>query len=91
MRQKPLCAWPTSDPMQAARSERALMPIVVGLPPLLFPMHIALMELAIDPICALVFESEPSEAAARLGSSPPIRFDNLNWINAARRREGRRE
>jgi Ca2+-transporting ATPase len=42
----------------------ALAPILLGLPPLLFPMHVVLMELAIDPICALVFEAEPSEAAA---------------------------
>ena len=42
----------------------ALLPIVFGLPPLLFPMHVVVLELAIDPICALVFESEPIEEAA---------------------------
>ncbi|HEX5378586.1 MAG TPA: cation-translocating P-type ATPase [Phenylobacterium sp.] len=42
----------------------ALAPVLMGLPPLLFPMHIVLMELAIDPICALVFEAEPSDASA---------------------------
>jgi Ca2+-transporting ATPase len=42
----------------------ALLPILLGLPPLLFPMHVVLLELAIDPICALVFEGEPSEADA---------------------------
>ena len=39
----------------------ALAPVLLGLPPLLFPMHVVLLELAIDPICALVFESEPSD------------------------------
>src|SRR5690606_35667018 len=34
------------------------------LPPMLFPRHVVLLELAIDPICALVFESEPSENSA---------------------------
>ena len=42
----------------------ALAPILFGWPPLLYPMHVVLLELAIDPICALVFEGEPSERAA---------------------------
>lgn len=42
----------------------ALGPILFGLPPLLFPMHVVLMELAIDPLCALVFEAEPADAKA---------------------------
>jgi len=42
----------------------SLIPILMGLPPLLFPMHIVLLELVIDPTCALVFEAEPSERAA---------------------------
>jgi len=37
----------------------ALLPLLLGLPPLLFPVHIILLELAIDPLCALVFEAEP--------------------------------
>jgi P-type Ca2+ transporter type 2C len=51
----------------------ALAPVLVGFPPLLFPMHVVLLELAIDPICALVFEGEPSEAAAM--KRPPRRAD----------------
>ena len=51
----------------------ALAPILLGLPPLLFPMHVVLMELAIDPICALVFEAEPSDARAM--RRPPRRPD----------------
>jgi Ca2+-transporting ATPase len=38
----------------------ALAPILMGFPPLLLPMHVVLLELAIDPICALAFEGEPS-------------------------------
>lgn len=37
----------------------ALLPLLLGLPPLFFPVHIILLELAIDPLCALVFEAEP--------------------------------
>jgi Ca2+-transporting ATPase len=51
----------------------ALTPILMGLPPLLLPAHVVLMELIIDPTCALVFESQPNEADAML--KPPHRRD----------------
>ncbi|MGD9980557.1 MAG: cation-translocating P-type ATPase [Hyphomonadaceae bacterium] len=51
----------------------ALAPILLGQPPLLFPMHVMVMELAIDPTCALVFEAERSEAKAM--QRPPRRKD----------------
>jgi Ca2+-transporting ATPase len=47
----------------------ALLPIAFGLPPLFFPMHIILFELAIDPVCSLVFEAEP--AAPDTMQKPP--------------------
>ena len=37
---------------------------LLGLPPLLYPMHVILLELVIDPVCSLVFEGEPSERHA---------------------------
>ena len=40
----------------------ALLPILLGLPPMLYPMHLVLLELLIDPLCSIVFEGEPSEA-----------------------------
>lgn len=51
----------------------ALAPILMGLPPLLMPMHVVLLELVIDPTCALVFEGEPSEEGAM--KRPPRRPD----------------
>ncbi len=42
----------------------ALIPIVMGLPPLLYPMHVVFLELVIDPVCAMVFEAEPGGAEA---------------------------
>lgn len=39
----------------------ALLPLLLGWPIVLYPMHIALLELAIDPACAMVFENEPAE------------------------------
>lgn len=39
----------------------ALLPLLLGWPIVLYPMHIALLELAIDPACAMVFENEPAD------------------------------
>jgi Ca2+-transporting ATPase len=40
----------------------ALLPVLLGYPAMLFPMHIAFLELIIDPACSLAFENEPAEA-----------------------------
>ncbi len=40
----------------------ALLPVLLGWPTVLFPLHIAFLELVIDPACSMVFENEPSEA-----------------------------
>jgi Ca2+-transporting ATPase len=40
----------------------ALLPVLLGWPAVLYPMHIAFLELIIDPACSLVFENEPPEA-----------------------------
>jgi Ca2+-transporting ATPase len=39
----------------------ALLPVLLGWPTALFPLHIAFLELVIDPACSMVFENEPSE------------------------------
>ncbi len=40
----------------------ALVPVLLGWPVALFPLHIAFLELVIDPACSIVFENEPAEA-----------------------------
>jgi len=40
----------------------ALLPVLLGWPAVLYPMHIAFLELIIDPSCSLAFENEPAEA-----------------------------
>jgi Ca2+-transporting ATPase len=42
----------------------ALLPILLSMPPLLYPMHLVILELLLDPLCTLVFESQPSESEA---------------------------
>ncbi len=39
----------------------ALLPLVFGLPIIFAPIHIAFLEMVIDPVCALVFEAETEE------------------------------
>jgi P-type Ca2+ transporter type 2C len=40
----------------------ALLPLLFGLPLILTPVHIAFLEMVIDPVCSIVFEAEPAEA-----------------------------
>ena len=40
----------------------AFLPLALGLPPLLGPVHIAFLEMIVDPVCSLAFEAEPEEA-----------------------------
>ena len=47
----------------------ALVPVLLGWPVLLYPMHIVFLELMIDPACALAFENEPAEP--RIMETPP--------------------
>ena len=47
----------------------ALLPLLIGAPIVLLPIHVVFLELIIDPACALVFEREP--AAADVMSRPP--------------------
>jgi len=39
----------------------ALLPLVTGMPLLFGPVHIAFLEMIIDPVCSLVFEAETEE------------------------------
>jgi P-type Ca2+ transporter type 2C len=41
----------------------ALLPLFLGLPIIFGPIHIALIQMIIDPVCALVFEAEREEDA----------------------------
>ncbi|MEE3625204.1 cation-translocating P-type ATPase [Nitrospirillum sp. BR 11752] len=50
----------------------ALLPLVLDLPLLLTPVHIAFLEMVIDPVCSIVFEAERSEAdSMRRPPRPP--------------------
>ena len=53
----------------------ALLPVLFGLPLILAPLHIAFLELVIDPACSIVFEAE--DADADLMTRPPRRSDEV--------------
>ena len=53
----------------------ALLPLLFSLPPLLFPVHVVLLELAIDPVCSLVFEAEAS--TPEIMRQPPRKASSL--------------
>ena len=39
----------------------SIVPVVLGWPLILMPIHILFLQLIIDPACSLVFEAEPEE------------------------------
>jgi Ca2+-transporting ATPase len=51
----------------------ALLPLILGWPMVLFPVHIVFLELIIDPACSMAFEAEPGDPA--LMRRPPRRVD----------------
>lgn len=52
----------------------SILPVLLGLPLLLLPIHIAFLELVFDPTCSLVFEAEQSREGEM--SCPPRRADD---------------
>lgn len=62
----------------------AIAPLLTGWPIILGPVHIALLEMIIDPICSLSFEAEPEEAdimrrEPRDPESPLVTRALLEW------------
>jgi Ca2+-transporting ATPase len=40
----------------------ALTPLLLGMPPLLLPLHVVMLEFVIDPACSVVLEAEPEDS-----------------------------
>jgi len=60
----------------------ALLPLMFGLPIILAPMHIAFLEMVIDPVCSVVFEAEreESDVMRRPPRDPKARLFTLGMI-----------
>ena len=50
----------------------SLMPVLFGMPLVLVPLHIAFLELVIDPACSIVFEAQPESATEMRQPPRPI-------------------
>jgi P-type Ca2+ transporter type 2C len=40
-----------------------LVPLIQGIAPILLPVHLAILQLIIDPVCSILFEAEPEDAS----------------------------
>ncbi|OEZ63553.1 cation-translocating P-type ATPase [Duganella sp. HH105] len=54
----------------------SILPVLLGWPILLMPVHILFLQLVIDPACSIVFEAEPVEAGA-MAARPRSRDQRL--------------
>lgn len=62
----------------------ALLPLAFGIPLILFPVHIAFLEMVIDPVSSIAFEAEPEEGDVmsrppRGPKSPLFSFPLILW------------
>jgi Ca2+-transporting ATPase len=62
----------------------ALLPLAAGMPLIFGPVHIAFVEMVIDPVCSMVFEAEPAESdimkrPPRAAASPLFSLSLLLW------------
>lgn len=62
----------------------ALLPLVLGLPIIFAPIHIAFLEMVIDPVCSLVFEAETDEEDVmrrkpRASDEPLFSWPLIGW------------
>lgn len=62
----------------------AVLPILIGYPPLLLPMHVVLMEMVVDPLCSLAFEGESGEAEVMRRPPHPADEAMFAWPQFAR-------
>jgi Ca2+-transporting ATPase len=57
----------------------ALLPLILGLPIIFTPVHIAFLELIIDPVCSLAFEAETDEADVMRRNPRPPNEPLFSW------------
>lgn len=53
-------------------------PLFIGVPPILWPVHLAFLELIIDPVCSIVFEAEPENSNIMLGKPRSLKSKLFN-------------
>jgi len=60
----------------------SLLPLLFGLPPMLFPLHVVFMEFVIGPACSVAFEAEreQNDVMQRPPRAASQRLFNLRWL-----------
>lgn len=62
----------------------SILPLFLGWPLILLPIHIVFLELIIDPACTLLFESQNSESRLMLSPPRPLRERLFSWESLLR-------
>jgi P-type Ca2+ transporter type 2C len=57
----------------------AIIPVLMGWPVMLLPMHVVLIEMIIDPMCSFAFEGEPAEKDIMQMPPRPINEILIAW------------
>lgn len=57
----------------------ALLPLLLGLPPLMLPVHVVITEMVIDPMCSLAFEGAPETPGLMRRPPRPASDGLVNW------------
>jgi len=57
----------------------AILPVLLGWPLLLLPIHIVTFEIIIDPVCTIIFEKEPAEKNIMKRQPRPLKEKLFNW------------
>ncbi len=62
----------------------ALLPVMLGAPPLLLPVHVVVIQMVIDPVCSLAFERTPAAADLMARAPRDARQPLVGWALAGR-------
>ena len=60
----------------------ALLPVMLGLPPLMLPVHVVVTEMIIDPVCSLAFEGTPEARGVMQRPPRPANQPLVGWAMA---------
>jgi len=57
----------------------ALAPLLLGMPPMILPLHVVLIEMVVDPICSIAFENQPESAGLMQRGPRPNNEALIGW------------
>ncbi len=57
----------------------ALVPLLLGMPPMILPLHVVLIEMVVDPICSVAFENQPESPGLMQRGPRPRDEPLIGW------------